>query len=224
MKRRAVRPAAAIRANRAPGRPQHFVITKHPGLRREIPAPRLSADRNVRLDSYTRWQDGGWARFEDGGTAQNAPAATLDLSRGALAARSVVILSDVQPGALTVGQWQGIASYVDHGGGLVLLGGPNSLGSALAANPLSKTVPVPTPALYRDGRFPVRVDRGGRAASRVRPSVRGGGQFPRSANRQSCIGRRAELASPHGSNRRRPGAAADRGETPGRRPGSRHSQ
>lgn len=138
----------------------------------------LSADRNVRLDSYTRWQDGGWARFEDGGTAQNAPAATLDLSRGALAARSVVILSDVQPGALTVGQWQGIASYVDHGGGLVLLGGPNLLGSALAANPLSKTVPVPTPALYRDGRFPVRMTEAGARHPVFGPLFAAVGNFP----------------------------------------------
>jgi chitodextrinase len=132
----------------------------------------LSADRNVRLDSYTRWQDGGWARFEDGGTSTNSPPATLDLGRSALAARAVVILSDVQPGA------QGIASYVDRGGGLVLLGGPNLLGNSLAANPLAKTVPVPTPAPYRDGRFPVRMTEAGARHPVFGPLFAAVGNFP----------------------------------------------
>ena len=114
----------------------------------------LTTDRNVRLDSFARWQDGRWASLGDGGTATKD---TLDLSPAALASRAAVILADVSPEALNPAQWQALADYAGKGGGLAVLGGPNLLGSPLAAAVLGRVLPVPTPAPHRDGRFGVRL-------------------------------------------------------------------
>ncbi len=114
----------------------------------------LTTDRNVRLDSFARWQDGRWASLGDGGTATKD---TLDLSPAALATRAAVILADVSPDALNPAQWQAIADYAGKGGGLAVLGGPNLLGSPLAAASIGRILPVPTPAPHRDGRFGVRL-------------------------------------------------------------------
>ena len=114
----------------------------------------LTTDRNVRLDSFARWQDGRWASLGDGGAATKD---TLDLSPAALATRAAVILADVSPDALNPAQWQAIADYAGKGGGLAVLGGPNLLGSPLAAASIGRILPVPTPAPHRDGRFGVRL-------------------------------------------------------------------
>ena len=114
----------------------------------------LTTDRNVRLDSFARWQDGRWASLGDGSGAAKD---TLDLSAAALASRAAVILSDVAPDALNPAQWQAIADYAGKGGGLAVLGGPNLLGSPAAAAALGRVLPVPTPAPHRDGRFGVRL-------------------------------------------------------------------
>ncbi len=114
----------------------------------------LTTDRNVRLDSYARWQDGRWASLGDGSGAAKD---TLDLSAAGLASRAAVILADVSPQALNPAQWQAIADYAGKGGGLAVLGGPNLLGSPLAAASLGRVLPVPTPAPHRDGRFGVKL-------------------------------------------------------------------
>ncbi len=114
----------------------------------------LTTDRNVRLDSFARWQDGRWASLGDGGSTTKD---TLDLSPAALASRAAVILADVSPEALNPSQWQALADYAGKGGGLAVLGGPNLLGSPLAAATLGRVLPVPTPAPHRDGRFGVRL-------------------------------------------------------------------
>ena len=114
----------------------------------------LTTDRNVRLDSFARWQDGRWASLGDGNSAAKD---TLDLSPAGLASRAAVILADVSPEALNPAQWQAIADYAGKGGGLAVLGGPNLLGSPLAAASLGRVLPVPTPAPHRDGRFGVRL-------------------------------------------------------------------
>lgn len=114
----------------------------------------LTTDRNVRLDSYARWQDGRWASLGD---ATGAATDMLDLSAAGLASRAAVILADVSPDALNPAQWQAIADYAGKGGGLVVLGGPNLLGSPLAAATLGRILPVPTPAPHRDGRFGVKL-------------------------------------------------------------------
>ena len=114
----------------------------------------LTTDRNVRLDCYTRWQDGRWASLGDGSSAAKG---TLDLSAAALASRAAVVLADVSPEALNPAQWQALADYAGKGGGLAILGGPNLLGSAAAAAALGRVLPVPTPAPHHDGRFGVRL-------------------------------------------------------------------
>jgi uncharacterized membrane protein len=114
----------------------------------------LTTDRNVRLDSYARWQDGRWASFGDSGGAGRE---TLDLSAAALSSRSAVVLADVSTDALNPAQWQAIADYAGKGGGLIVLGGPNLLGSPQAAACLGRVLPVPTPAPHRDGRFGVKL-------------------------------------------------------------------
>ena len=68
-----------------------------------------------------------------------------------------MILADVSPAALNPAQWQAIADYASHGGGLAVLGGPNLLGSTQAAVSLGRVLPVPTPAPHRDGRFGVKL-------------------------------------------------------------------
>jgi uncharacterized membrane protein len=114
----------------------------------------LTTDRNVRLDSFSRWQDGRWASLADGsGGAKD----TLDLSVAALSSRTAVILADVSPEALNPAQWQALANYANQGGGLAVLGGPNLLGSAQVAAILGHVLPVPTPAPHRDGRFGVKL-------------------------------------------------------------------
>jgi uncharacterized membrane protein len=110
----------------------------------------LTTDRNVRLDSFARWQDGRWAGIDGGKT-------TLDLSPAALASRSAIVLADVSPDALKPAQWQAIADFPGKGGGLIVLGGPNLLGSARAAECLGRVLPVPTPAPHRDGHFGVKL-------------------------------------------------------------------
>lgn len=113
----------------------------------------LTTDRNVRIDSYARWQNGSWASFGDTGTGKD----TLDLSNAALSSRAAVVLADVSPDALNPAQWQALSDYAGRGGGLVVLGGPNLLGSPQAAGTIGRILPVPTPAPHRDGRFGVKL-------------------------------------------------------------------
>ena len=119
----------------------------------------LTSDRNLRVESFTRWKDGGWAKFGDGDAAGGP--AVLDLTPTALGKRSAVVLADVEPNALAAAQWQALAGFVDQGGGLIVLGGSHLLGSSLAASSLARVMPVPTPAPYRDGRFTVRMTEAG---------------------------------------------------------------
>jgi hypothetical protein len=131
----------------------------------------LTTDRNVRLDSFTRWQDGRWASI-DGGKD------TLDLSAAALSSRSAIVLADVSPDALDASQWQAISDFAGKGGGLIVLGGPNLLGIAAG-----RRVPRPGPAgadARAAPRRPLRSEthRRGPAPSGVRPVVRVGEDFP----------------------------------------------
>lgn len=121
----------------------------------------LVTDRNTRLDAYTRWKDGRWALFGDGGDAGAGGASKLDLTDSGLASRDCVVVADVAADALLPAQWLALARWVDSGGGLVLLGGPNMLGSAAAAPLLGRLSPLRLPAAHRDGRFGVRLTDGG---------------------------------------------------------------
>jgi len=116
----------------------------------------IVTDRNLQLSAFVRWAGGQLVSIADAG-AQN-PKATLDFSPQALANNAVVILGDLPPDALTPANGKALRDFVDRGGGLVLLGGPNSLASpGLAKSQLAPLLPVRTPADYREGSFPMEI-------------------------------------------------------------------
>jgi len=111
----------------------------------------IVTDRNLQLNAYFRGADGSLVNVADGG-------AVLNLSAQSLAGDAVIILGDLPPDALSAEHAQAVRDFVDRGGGLVLLGGPNSLGSsALEKTPLGRLLPVKLPAEYREGNFPVQI-------------------------------------------------------------------
>lgn len=131
-----------------------LLLTNHIGFEGKFLRRALVTDRNVRLDSYARWPDGRWAAFGDGG---GDVAATLEITPAALSGRAALVLADVSPQALNPAQWQAIGDYVDKGGGLIVLGGPNLLGSSQATAAIGRIMPVPIPAPHHDGRFGVKL-------------------------------------------------------------------
>ena len=115
----------------------------------------IVGDRNLKLSTFVRWTDGRLALL-DGNGAQTDGAA--DFSPKALANCAVVMLGDLPPEALSAENATALRNFVDHGGGLVLLGGSNLFASRdLAAGPLAPVIPVGLPAPYREGKFPVRI-------------------------------------------------------------------
>jgi uncharacterized membrane protein len=152
----------------------------------------LTTDRNVRLDSFARWRDGRWASLAEGVGANGGQ---LDLSAGALAKRSAVIVADVSPESLNAGQWQALADYAGKGGGLIVLGGSNLLGSAQVAAALGRVLPVPTPAPHRDGRFGVRMTDAGLRHPVFGPLFEAVGDFPalQGANLASGVAGNAQV-------------------------------
>ena len=115
----------------------------------------IVGDRNLKLSAFVRWADGRLALLDSNG---NQAEGAADFSPKALANCAVVILGDLAPDALSAENATALQFFVDHGGGLVLLGGPNLFSSgALAAGPLAAALPVGLPAPYREGKFPVRI-------------------------------------------------------------------
>lgn len=115
----------------------------------------IVGDRNLKLSAFVRWADGRLALLDDNGSQKDGEA---DFSPKALANCAVVILGDLSPEALSAETASALRDFVDHGGGLVLLGGPNLFASGtLAAGPLAAALPVGLPAPYREGKFPVRI-------------------------------------------------------------------
>ena len=120
----------------------------------------IVTDRNLQLSAFVRWADGQLINIADAGS-QN-PQAVLDLSPQGLARTAVVILGDLPPDALNARDAKSLRDYVDRGGGLVLLGGPNSLTSpGLRNSPLAEMLPVRTPAEYREGNFLMQINETG---------------------------------------------------------------
>ena len=119
----------------------------------------IVGDRNLKLSAFVRWADGRIAMLDSsGGQAEGA----ADFSPKALANCAVVILGDLAPEALSEENAAALRNFVDRGGGLVLLGGPNLFASGdLAAGPLGSALPVGLPASYREGKFPVRITEAG---------------------------------------------------------------
>lgn len=115
----------------------------------------IVSDRNLRLSAFVRWADGRLALLDNNGAQA---AGDADFSPKSLANSAVVILGDLTPDALSAPNWQAIRDFVDHGGGLVLLGGPNLFtADGLAKTPLAPLLPVKVPAPYREGNFPVQI-------------------------------------------------------------------
>jgi len=118
----------------------------------------IVSDRNLQLNAFVRWTDGRLVNIAEAGTKPPA----LDLSPQALIGTSVVILGDLAPEALSAEQCQALAQFVDHGGGLVLLGGPHSLSSpGFAATALNPLLPIRIPAEYKEGNFPMKITQTG---------------------------------------------------------------
>ena len=114
----------------------------------------IVTDRNLLLTSFVRWGDGRIIALDSRGMAQ----AKLDFNEKALANQAVMILGDLSPESLSPENAKAIRDFVDHGGGLVLLGGANALGSAaFAKSPLGELCPIRTPADYREGNFRVEI-------------------------------------------------------------------
>ena len=114
----------------------------------------ILTDRNLQLSAFVRWADGRLASFGDNGTQPGS----VDFTPKALANCAVVILGDLAPEALSQANCAAIRDFVDHGGGLVLLGGPNLFAEGgLAKTPLAALLPVKVPAPYREGNFPVQI-------------------------------------------------------------------
>jgi len=115
----------------------------------------IVADRNLELSAYVRWSDGKLVSLSSGAGAANQP---LDLSRESLQKYAVILLGDLPPDALSSQDYEALRNYVDQGGGLILLGGPNLLASdVLDKTTLREVLPVTVPATYREGNFPVEI-------------------------------------------------------------------
>jgi hypothetical protein len=114
----------------------------------------ILSDRNLQLAAYVRMAGGQLVNLAGPGS----PALPLDLSPQGLSSEAVVILGDLPPGALSAEQSSALRDFVDHGGGLVLLGGPNSLADPMfASGPLAPLLPVKVPAQYVEGSFPLEI-------------------------------------------------------------------
>jgi hypothetical protein len=114
----------------------------------------IVSNRNLQLSSFTRWADGRLVNLDDRGGAALGP----DFSPAGLANDAVVILGDLAPDALPPADWRNLKDYVDHGGGLVLLGGPASYPNpAMARTALADILPIKPPAAFREGNFPVQI-------------------------------------------------------------------
>ncbi len=113
------------------------------------------SDRNLQLSAFVRWADGRIVSMGERGLAAEAK---LDFTQAGLAKYSVVMLGDLAPEALTAENYAALKEFVNRGGGLVLLGGPNQLTSAdLAKTALGELSPVKLPAEYRETPVAVKI-------------------------------------------------------------------
>lgn len=114
----------------------------------------ILAERNLKLNAFVRWADGRIVQLD----RPDAAGASLDFSPEALAQNAVVMLGDLPAAALSPAYTKAIRDFVDRGGGLILLGGPNSFGSeGFSKTALGELIPVTLPAEYREGSFPVQI-------------------------------------------------------------------
>jgi uncharacterized membrane protein len=118
----------------------------------------IEANRNLQLAAYVRWKDGKLVSLSSAGRAMEG--ASLDFSAASLARYSVVIIGNLPVDSLSADDYKGLRDYVEKGGGLVVLGGGNSLLTpAINATALKSVLPVTigSGAEYREGAFPVAI-------------------------------------------------------------------
>jgi Putative glutamine amidotransferase len=119
----------------------------------------IVSDRNLQLSTFVRLP-GGRIAMIDGTGAQAASG--YDFSPKSLGNTSVVIIGDLAPSSLSDENARALRDFVDHGGGLVLLGGTEFFtSSAIGAGPLGSLLPVRLPAPYVEGKFPVKMTEAG---------------------------------------------------------------
>ena len=115
----------------------------------------IVSDRNLQLSTFVRLPGGRIAMIDGSGAQADSG---FDFSQKSLANTSVVIIGDLSPSALSDGNARALRDFVDHGGGLVLLGGTDFFPSAsINSGPLAPLLPVSVPAPYMEGKFPVRM-------------------------------------------------------------------
>lgn len=120
----------------------------------------LLANRNVTPASVVRGPDGKFLSYGERGEA------SLDMTADQLARHKIVILGDLDAATLGEARANAIAAFVENGGSLVLLGGPNAwTKQGFAATGLNRLLPCQrpwdTPAL--EGTFPASLTDEGRA-------------------------------------------------------------
>lgn len=115
----------------------------------------IKADRNLQVSSYVRWGDGKIVSLDE---SEASAVRALEFTKDSLAQNSVVILGDLAPESLNAEAWTAVREFVDGGGALVLLGGPNFFPSpGIASTPIAEMLPVTTPAEYKEGEFALQI-------------------------------------------------------------------
>jgi hypothetical protein len=123
----------------------------------------VDLQRNIRYAAVAQLDEGRvWIDGND--TAMKESAA--DLSQEQLRRTKAILIGDVPASALTPEKIAAIVSWVDEGGALLVLAGPESLGAnGFGSTELAKLLPVSVSegARYVEGEFPVQLTRDGAA-------------------------------------------------------------
>lgn len=123
----------------------------------------IDQQRNVRYAAVAQLDEGRvWIDGNDSAMKESA----ADLSPDQLLRTKAIILGDIPASALTPEKISAIVSWIDQGGALLMLAGPESLGAnGFGSTELAKVLPVTvgSNARYVEGEFPVQLTRDGAA-------------------------------------------------------------
>lgn len=132
----------------------------------------LLSNKDITPLSFVRGPGGKFISYTQAGGA------SLDLTAEQLALYKIVVLGDLDAAALGPDRAEALRGFVERGGGLILLGGPKTLGSGgLASTALSALMPFTRPATPpSEGKFDARWSADGRG----HPALAGAGDVPES--------------------------------------------
>ena len=132
----------------------------------------LLANKDITPLSFVRGPGGKFISYTQAGGA------SLDLTAEQLALYKIVVLGDLDAEALGPDRAEALRGFVERGGGLILLGGPKTLGQGgLAATALSALMPFTRPATSPvEGKFDARWSADGRG----HPALAGAEEVPES--------------------------------------------